>query len=240
MKSNLVMIMGVLFLLIQGLTFSQEPLDVKTMDQGSGSSGLPDAKITEGLMEALRTGTEKAVDGVSKADGYLGNPEIKIPLPKEIQKVEKILRMGGAGKKLDEFTVSMNRAAEKAAPQARSLFLDALKSISFSDAKKILGGRDNEATLYFKEKTTSQLTSVFKPLVHDTMGQTGVTKSYQALESTAGQLPGAGFSKVNLDDYVTSGAIDGLFTMIAVEEQKIRKDPAARLTDTLKDVFGDK
>jgi hypothetical protein len=132
----------------------------------------------------------------------------------------------------------MNRAAEKAAPQAKGLFVDAIKKMSFTDAKKILNGRENEATLYFQDKTSPRLREIAKPIVHQAMGEVGATKSYQDLEQSARSVPFVGTYAFDLDQYVTDRSLNGLFLMLAQEEKKIREDPAARVTDLLKKVFG--
>jgi hypothetical protein len=203
-----------------------------------GVGGLTQEEITAGLKEALRIGTENAVQKVSQVGGYYNNPRIRIPLPESVQKVEKVLRLAGLGSQVDAFEKSMNRAAERAAPEAKSLFWDGIKTMTFSDAKRILNGRENEATLYFKEKTWDRLQVLAKPVVHDAMGEVGVTRSYQNLEAKARTVPFAGSFNFDLDQYVTDQALDGLFQMLEDEERKIREDPAARTTQLLKKVFG--
>ena len=135
--------------------------------------------IVKGLKEALQIGTGNAVETVSKLAGYSGNPKIKIPLPDSLRKAEKILRTVGFGSKLDEFELSMNKAAEQAAPEAKSIFMNAIKQMSFTDARKILEGRDNEATLYFKDKTQGRLYKAFQPVVKKAMSRVGLTRRYQ-------------------------------------------------------------
>jgi|WetSurMetagenome_2_1015567.scaffolds.fasta_scaffold04761_3 hypothetical protein len=206
---------------------------------GGSSSELSQEKIGKGLREALKIGAENAVKKVSVVNGYLENPEIKIPLPEKVKKIEDLLRTIGLGPQVDSFSESMNHAAEKAAPAAKDLFWEAVKGITFNDARKILKGRDNEATLYLKDKTAAKLLETFKPLVHQAMGSVGVTKQYQDLETKVKNIPFAGTSlNVDLDQYVSEKALNGLFIMLEKEEQKIRKDPAARVTELLKDVFG--
>jgi hypothetical protein len=146
----------------------------------------------------------------------------------------------GYGKQIDEFELSMNRAAEHAAPEAKRLFVDPIKKMSISDAQKILKGKDDEATLYFKEKTWNQLQEIFKPIVHKSMSQVGTTQSYQALEEKVHTVPFTDKLNLDLDKYVTGKGLDGLFLMLAEEEKKIRQDPAARVTDLLKKVFGNR
>ena len=143
---------------------------------------LSESRIIEGLKEALEIGTGNAVNLVSILDGYYKNPRIRIPLPDSVKRVEKVLRTVGYGSKVDAFELSMNRAAEQAAPEAKALFIDTIKQMSFADARKILNGRENEATLYFKDKTWNRLGERFKPPVHSAMSKVGVTQSYQELE----------------------------------------------------------
>ena len=206
-------------------------------DALGGSGALSNDEITAGLREALEVGTEKAVALVSKVDGYYRNPDIKIPLPESVLKVEKLLRAAGYGQKVDAFELSMNRAAERAAPEAKSIFRNAITRMSFEDARKILNGRDNEATLYFKDKTSGQLQKLFKPIVKEAMGEVGVTRTFQDLNARAESLPFGKSLSFDLDQYVTDGALKGLFKMLAEQERKIRNDPAARVTDLLQKVF---
>jgi uncharacterized protein DUF4197 len=199
---------------------------------------LSEDTIVQGLMEALTTGTGNAVSTVSKENGFYLDNLIKIPLPEEVQQIEQIIRIAGYGEKLDSFILSMNRAAEAAAPQAKEIFMGALKQMTFSDAKAILKGSDTEATDFFREKTFQTLYDLFLPKVHETMASVGVTKQYQELSSVLNSLLISGSIAPDLDDFVTKGALDGVFHYVAEEERKIRKDPAARTTDILKKVFG--
>jgi hypothetical protein len=202
--------------------------------------GLSESKIIEGLKEALQIGTGNAVKTVSEVDGYYKNPNIRIPLPAPVQKVEKAMRALGYGPELEEFELSMNRAAERAAPEAKTLFWDTIKQMTFADGRKILDGGDNEATLYFQEKTEDKLGQIFKPIVHKAMSAVDVTRLYQDLDAKVRTIPFADTLSFDLDQYVTDGALGGLFSMLAEEERKIRQDPAARVTDLLKEVFGGK
>jgi hypothetical protein len=221
----------------QGFSAGLSDIFKGVQDTLSGSGALTHDEIVAGLKEALEVGTEKAVALVSKTDGYYQNPDIKIPLPESVQKVEKLLRATGYGEKVDNFELSMNRAAERAAPEAKSIFGDAIKQMTFDDAKKILDGRDNEATLYFEDKTSDRLQEIFKPIVKDAMGEVGVTRSFQDLNAQAKKLPFGKSLSFDLDQYVTDGALKGLFKMLAEQERQIRTDPAARVTDLLQKVF---
>lgn len=204
----------------------------------SGAGGRSNARIVEGLKEALRIGTEKAVAAVSRKDGFFAEEAIRIILPPSVKKTEGLLRAAGYGTQLDEFEKSMNRAAEKAAPMARDVFTKALSDMSFADAEKILKGEDTAATQYFREKTQERLFEGFRPVIHDSLEEVGVTKQYLDLEKRAKRIPFADSFSFDLDEYVTKGALNGLFVMLGREEKRIRTDPAARVTDLLKDVFG--
>lgn len=202
-----------------------------------GKEKLTETDIINGLKQALEIGTTNAVKSVSVINGYYKNPKIRIPLPENIQRVEKYLRVAGFGQHVDAFVLSMNRAAEKAAPKAKVIFWNAIKQIKFSDARRILDGRDNEATLYFKEKTFLQLQDTFKPITRKAMSEVGVTRLYLDLNDKIRSIPFLETMSFDLDQYVTERALDGLFLMLAGEEKKIREDPAARVTDLLKKVF---
>lgn len=202
------------------------------------TSSEPDTRtVAAGLKEALSIGTVNAVMTVSKTDGYLGNSLIKIPLPEKAQKAAKLLTSMGMQKQVDEFIVSMNRAAEKAAPHAKSLFMTAVKEMTFQDAMNILRGHDTAATDYLHSKTSDQLYTAFLPIVRSVMNDVGVTRSYKRMMDKAVATRFIRHEDVALDNHVTNKALDGLFHMVGQEEQKIRKDPAARVTDLLKKVF---
>ncbi|MBW2147100.1 MAG: DUF4197 domain-containing protein [Deltaproteobacteria bacterium] len=211
---------------------------LKGVEKALKGRELSEGKIIQGLKEVLQIGTSNAVEMASRENGYYQNPKIKIPLPGAVRKVEKLLRAVGYGPKVDAFELSMNRAAERAAPEAKSIFFEAVTQMTFSDARKILKGPDNAATLYFKDKTHDRLYEIFKPITHKAMSEVGVTRTYQELDAKVRTLPFAGSLSFELDRYVTNGALDGLFFMLAEEERKIRQDPAARVTDLLKEVFG--
>jgi hypothetical protein len=200
---------------------------------------LDEKTIIAGLKEALEVGTKKSVEKVSAVDGYYKNPEIKIPMPDDLKKVESGLRKVGLGNKVDEFVVSMNRAAEKAAPQATEIFVKAVKGMTVKDARNILyHGEDDAATRYFERETRTDLYGLFFPVVKDSLDKVGATKLYKYLIDKYNSLPLVEKKSYNLDKYVTNKALDGLFIMVAKEEKKIRKDPAARITELLRKVFG--
>ena len=204
----------------------------------SQPSGLSDGKISSGLKEALRIGTGNAVKFTGKLDGYFKNQAIKILMPEKLQTMEKTLRTVGLGSRVDEFILSMNRAAERAAPAAKQIFWDAIGEMTFQDAKKILSGNETAATDYFKAKTTSKLTTAFRPIIEKATNEVGVTRQYKELVGRFQSIPFVKAESVDIDQYITTKALDGLFYVVAQEEKKIRTDPAARITDLLKEVFG--
>ena len=205
-----------------------------------GGGGLSDAKISSGLQEALKLGTENAVLQTGAVDGFLKNQAIKILMPKTLQNMEKPLRMVGYGPQIDEFVVGMNRAAEKAVPFAKDIFWDAIGQMSFDDARKILNGNDTAATDYFKAKTSKNLHTAFRPSVEQVMDQVGVNRQYNDLIGRYKSVPFAKSITFDVNQYVTEKATDGIFFVVAQEEKKIRTNPAARVSDLLKEVFGNR
>ena len=206
-------------------------------------SSLDNSTIVKGLKEALATGTERAVTEVAKPDGYFGNQLIKILLPDKIQQAADLLGKVGYQQQVDEFVLSMNRAAEKAAPKAASFFGDAIRQMTVEDAKGILSGGDTAATRFFEKKTRSQLFSAFKPTVTTSMNQMGTARAYKEMIGTYEKIPLAsmiGTPSLDLDTYVTDKALDGLFIKVGEEEKQIRTNPAAQTTDLLRKVFGSK
>jgi len=202
-------------------------------------SSLSDDKIISGLKQALEISTSKAVATTGKPDGFLKNEAIKIALPPKLQSIGSGLRMLGMGSRVDELETGMNRAAEQATPQAKQIFLSALKKMSFDDARKILTGNDTAATDYFKRTATTDLTTAFSPVVHDSMEKVGVIQQYDRVMQ---QSPGGGLfaGQFDLNKYVVGKTLDGLFYELGEEEKKIRKNPAAQTAALLKEVFGHK
>jgi len=202
------------------------------------SRNEPDTNTTiSGLKEALAIGARNGVNTVSQVDGYLGNPLIRIPMPEKLHRIEKALRKAGFNKEVDKFILSMNRAAEKAAPEALTLFVNAVKEMTIPDAIKILRGSDTAATDFLKSKTYDELYQSFKPSISNSMNDVGVTRTFKEMMDKTRHIPFLKKESVDLDQYVTSKALDGLFTVVGQEETKIRKDPAARVTELLKTVF---
>jgi hypothetical protein len=208
----------------------------KALGLGSKTE-MGDSKIASGLKEALQIGAENAVKLTGKTDGYYRNEAIKILLPKSLQSLEKGLRAMGGSEKIDEFELSMNRAAENAAPEAKRIFVDAISKMTIEDARKILNGGDTAATDYFKSKTTTELTTAFRPIVEKSMEKFSVTQQFNALVGQVQSIPFAKSPSLDINQYVVSKALHGLFFMLGEEEKKIRTDPSARVTSLLKEVF---
>lgn len=230
-------------ILTAGLIFFQSPGHAQFEELanrlGLGSStGLSESKLASGLKEALQVGVTNAVKITGKPDGYFGNAAIKILMPSNLRPLERGLRMIGYGPNVDAFILSMNRSAEAAAPAARQIFVDAILAMSFDDARRIFSGGDTAATEYFKDKTTAHLTDVFEPVVKKTMEQNGTARQYNSLVDQYKSIPFAKNQNLDIDHYVVTGALDGLFYELAEQEKQIRKNPAARTTSLLKEVFG--
>lgn len=202
-------------------------------------STLNDSKIGQGIKEALKVGIDKAVQKTSKKDGYFADPQIKIPVPEKLKLMDSLLRKTGFGSKMDEMVLSMNRAAEAAAPHAKNIFVESIAAMSVEDAQQIWKGSDTAATDFFRAKSSPELNKIYKPLVTQSMAQYQVTQKYQALINKYNSLPVAQkFKAPEIEQYVTEKALDGLFKVLGQQEKLIREDPAARVTSLLKEVFG--
>ena len=201
--------------------------------------GLTNEEVVAGLKEALSVGARNSSDKLSAVDGFFANAVIKVLMPEEAKKVESTLRNVGLGNMVDKAILSMNRAAEEASKSAAPIFVDAIKSMSIQDAFGILRGSDSAATVYLKGRTTASLTNAFRPVIESALQKTNATRYWKDVFETYNKLPTT-FNKVNpdLSGYVTDKALIGLFWQVALEEQKIRKDPAARVTEILRKVFG--
>lgn len=214
------------------LDLLKETLNTATQTETTGG------KVDLGLREALNIGIKNTITYLGKKDGYFGNAAVRILLPEKVRKLEPALRGIGYGPQIDEFTLSMNRAAEKAAPLAADIFSSAITDMTFEDANKILRGGDTAATDYLKSKTYNKLLEKFQPEVRKTMGTYKVTQKFDTLNAKAQKIPLVG-QAVNMDvnHYVSSKALDGLFLILSKEETNIRTNPQARVTDLLKEVF---
>lgn len=198
---------------------------------------LSTSEVAEGLKEALIKGISTGADLSSQVDGYFKNPEIKIPFPPEVKKVEDKLRQIGLSNEVDRFILTLNRGAEEAAKEAKPIFISAIKSMTIQDAWGILRGESNAATEYLKRVTSLQLKEKFKPVIQQALSKVNATKYYGDIVNTYNQIPFVQDVNPNLDEYATEKAMEGLFIMIAKEEKSIRENPAARTTELLKRVF---
>lgn len=210
---------------------------LKTVSDQMQNGQLTSTEIAAGLKQALEVGAQNSSNKLSALDGFFKNAAIKILLPPEAQKVEKTLRDVGMGNLVDKAILSVNRAAEDAAKSAAPIFVDAIRGMTIQDAMGILQGGDFAATNYLKSKTTSALTSAFKPVIDKSLSKVGATKYWSDVFNTYNRFA---TNKINpdLSGFVTGKAIEGIFFQVGLEEQKIRKDPVARVTDLLKKVFG--
>jgi hypothetical protein len=198
---------------------------------------LTTAEVSEGLKEALIKGISNGSDLASKVDGYFKNPEIKIPFPPEVKKVEDKLRQLGLNNEVDRFILTLNRGAEEAAKEAKPIFITAIKSMTIQDAWGILRGEPDAATQYLKRTTSHQLREKFKPVIQNALNKVNATKYYSDIVNTYNQIPFVQDVNPDLNEYATQKAMEGLFTLIAKEEKNIREDPLARTTELLRRVF---
>lgn len=205
---------------------------------GGSSQPLTTAEVADGLKEALIKGISTGSDLVSQFDGYFKNPEIKIPFPPEVKKVEDKLRQIGLGAEVDKFVMSLNRGAEDAAKEAKPIFITAIRAMTIQDAWSILKGENDAATQYLKRTTSSLLREKFKPVIQRSLNKVNATKYYGDIVTRYNQIPLVQKVNPDLDEYATDKAIEGLFIMIAKEEKNIRQNPVARTTELLKKVFG--
>ncbi len=214
-----------------------------TMDamKNGGAAPLSNGEVVSGLKEALRVGTERSVSLASAVNGFNGNALIRVPFPEDAIKVRNTLMDLGLKKPVEDFELTLNRAAEAAAKEAVPVFVEAITSMSIADGFAILRGGENAATNYLKEKTTAALLAKFRPVVEKATRQVALTQYWKPVAdayNTATLLTGGKAVDPDLNAYVTQKAADGLFTLLANEEKKIRQDPLARTTDLLRRVFG--
>ena len=206
-------------------------------DFTSDDSSLSTSDVVNGLKEALVIGSEKSTQLTSKQDGFFLNPEIKIPFPPEIKEVEVKLRQIGMNKLVDDFHLSINRAAEKASAEAKDLFINAIRNMTVEDAWGILKGEQDAATQYLRRTTSTDLENKFRPVINEALESVNATKYYEEATTIYNKIPLVTKVETDLTGYVTDRALDGLFIMVAKEEAKIRKDPLARTTELLQRVF---
>lgn len=223
------------FVLLFNLTACAELQQVVNQLPQGGAIG--NAEIASGLRQALDFGIEKQVTKLTQTDGFFKNELVKILLPEELQKVDKALRDIGLSSLADEGLKVLNRAAEDAVKEATPIFVDAVKGITFADAKNILLGNDDAATQYLTSKTDDALYSKFNPVIKNSFSKVGADEIWSNLINKYNGLPFTNDVNPDLTDYVTSEALKGVYTMIAVEEKEIRTKIGSRTTDLLKKVF---
>ena len=203
----------------------------------NAASSLSETEMVTGFKDALSVGAKRAVKAASSPGGFLNNPSIRIPLPDKLQQAATILQAIGMGNQVQALEETMNRAAEKACARALPIFGEAVKAMTFENAKKLLHEGDRAITQYFKEKTWDKLYSSFLPIVHETLQQVGVIQKYQAIVSRPAIQQMVTNTDFDLNHYVTNRALAGLFTLLGEEEKRIRANPLARTTEMLKRVF---
>ncbi|WP_299362666.1 DUF4197 domain-containing protein [Winogradskyella sp.] len=207
---------------------------INDLPQGGG---LSNADMAAGLRQALDFGIDKQVTKLTQRDGFYKNELVKILLPEELQKVDNALRKIGLSSLADEGLKALNRAAEDAVKEATPIFVNAVKDITFDDAKNILLGEDNAATNYLTSKTQTALYNKFKPVISNSFSKVGADQIWTNLITKYNNLPLTNNVNPDLTDYVTTEALEGVYTMIAVEEKEIRNKVSSRTTDLLKKVF---
>lgn len=228
-----------LLLLFGACTSAQISQTMNEVNKAMGAEQpLTTTEVAAGLKEALIKGISNGSDIASQVDGYFKNPEIKIPFPPDVKKVETRLRQIGLGDEVDKFILTLNRGAEDAAKEAKPIFINAIKSMTIQDAWGILKGEEDAATQYLKRTTSAQLKEKFKPVIQNSLDKVNATKYYGDIVTTYNRIPLVEKVNPDLNDYAADKAIEGLFVMIAKEEKNIRQDPVARTSDLLKKVFG--
>ena len=228
----------ILLAVLSACTTAQINQTLSGVNDVLNSNSLSSSEVAAGLKEALIQGISSGSEKASALDGYFKNPKIKIPFPPDVQRVEEKLRQIGLGGEVDKFVMTLNRGAEKAAKEAKPIFIDAIKSMTINDAWGILKGEDDAATQYLQRTTSTALKAKFKPVISNALKQVNATKYYGDIVNTYNKIPFVEKADPDLEEYATQKAMDGLFLLIAGEEKKIREDPIARTTDLLKKVFG--
>jgi hypothetical protein len=221
-------------------TSSSDPLRNLLNRIPAKGAALSQSQIGLGLKDALKVASQRVIGRVGKADGYNGDPAIRIPLPEGLQRVEQPLRAIGASGIVDDLRLKMNRAAEQAAPKALNIFVDAATQMTFDDARMILTGPQDSATQYFKRTTSQALTASFRPIVDSALSAVGAVIAFNAVQTRARGIPfiGQSIADFSLTDFTVGKGLDGLFHYLAVEEAAIRTNPVARTTNLLRQVFG--
>lgn len=209
-----------------------------TTGSAAGVDAISSKDSVAGLKAALGQGTDRAVSMLGAPDGFLGNPKVRIPLPPALAKGERVFKMLGLDKEAKELVTSMNRAAEAAVPEARTLLVESVKQMTLDDARQILTGGDDAATQYFRRTSYDKLAARFLPIVKQTTDRSDLSQQYNQFAGQAARFGVVDARDAKVEDYVTRKALDGLFTLIAEEERAIRKDPLGQSSKLLQSVFG--
>ena len=231
-------LVGAFLILLSGCDVQSQAQLGGILKQIPNAANPSTQEIALGIKQALEIGTSMGADKLAAKDGFLDNMAVKILFPSEAQKVEKTLRTLGLGSLADNVIISLNRAAEDAAKEAKPIFISAIKQMTISDATNILLGNNDAATAYFKRITTSQLMERFKPVINNSLNKVGATKYWGDAASRYNKIPLVNPVNTDLSAYVAQKAIEGMFIQIAQEELKIRSDFSSRSTSLLQKVFG--
>lgn len=239
MKTKIIFVVIVSFFLISssGFAFNWGKIEKDAKEALGGKKALSQDEVIRGLKEALSIGSSNATNIASQVDGFYKNPKIMIPFPAEAQKVKDLAETLGLKSEVDQFVMTLNRAAEEAAKQAAPIFLNAIKTLTIQDGVQILKGPNDAATSYLRKKTSTALTTKFHPIVKSAIDRVQVTRYWNPIITKYDAIPGMSPVNPDLVAYVNERALSGLFKLVASEEAKIRTNPAARVTDLLKKVF---
>lgn len=222
-------------------TTTATPNKASSSDASSSAgsvNSLSNSEANGGLKEALSQGVNMAVNSLGATDGFFGNSAVKIPLPNSLKKIQKGMKLVGMGKQTDELVLKMNRAAEAAVPEAKTLLIDSIKKMTLADAKSILTGPQDAATQYFKRTTSAQMSEKFLPIVTKATQNVALADSYNKYAEMGSKFGVIKKEDANINQYVTNKALDGVYYMVALEEAAIRKDPLGQASSLLKKVFG--
>ena len=211
---------------------------IEQFTAGSSEEQLSEETIDAGLKEALKVGTANVVEQLGQTNGFFNNPDIHIPLPDSLSKVQSTLQRVGASSLLDDLELKLNRAAERATPKAKDLFWQSIREMTLKDVRSIYNGPQDAATRYFQNKMADPLGQEMQPIIEDTLSQVGAVQSYDRVMGEYSSIPFVPDAKANLVSYTVDKSLDGIFTVLAREEAAIRNNPAKRTTELLQTVFG--
>lgn len=238
MRAFCALFIGLLMAACSGQSSGQSVLDVLKDTVQDNNGELSNTDISRGLREALTVGTQRVVEQVGAVDGFNLDPDIHIPLPKSLQRVDSALSSLGLSELTGNLETRLNRAAEAAAPEAKAIFVDAISNMTLSDARDILTGPNDAATRYFRQQTSGRLSELMRPVIESSLSEAGALQAYDAAISRYRQLPFLPDVSADLTDYTIERSLDGIFYYLAREEAAIRENPGKRTTALLRKVFG--